>query len=269
MQPKVRYQATTLDRKRVEVIASPIDVLDWAEAVERLRTWAQWRASRYVCICNAHSVVTAFQDPPFAEVVRLADMVAPDGAPVAWMMRRMGHPNQQRIDGPDLMWSFCKAAKEGDPGIFLYGSTDETLRRLEANLLANFPALRIAGRYAPPFRELNAQEDDAVVQMINSSGAGIVWVGLGCPKQEFWMAGKKGRIDAVMVGVGAAFSIHAGNIHRAPLWMRNAGLEWLHRLAREPRRLWRRYLVTNTLFILKAAQQLAAHMMSSRTGARG
>ena len=138
----------------------------------------------------------------------------------------------------------------------LFGSTDSTLASLQRILKQRWPALRIAGAHAPPFRSLNPDEDEAAVRQINASGAHSVWVSLGCPKQELWMAAHRGRINAVMVGVGAAFDFHAGTVSRAPAWMRSNGLEWLHRLASEPRRLWRRYLVTNTLFLLGAARQL-------------
>ncbi len=154
------------------------------------------------------------------------------------------------------MLDYCAhTVRQGD-SIYLYGSTPTTLSALQAALQARFHGLRIAGAESPPFRPLTAEEDDAVVERINASGAGSVWVSLGCPKQEQWMADHRGRVQAVMVGVGAAFDFHAGNVRRAPAWMRGSGLEWLHRLASEPRRLWKRYLVTNTLFIVGAARQL-------------
>jgi N-acetylglucosaminyldiphosphoundecaprenol N-acetyl-beta-D-mannosaminyltransferase len=245
------------ERHTVSVIGSPIDALTWEHAIARIRGWARARSSRYVCICNVHSVVTASRDTAFAQVLRQADMATPDGAPVAWMMRRMGQTQQVRISGPDLMWRICASAP-ADEGAFLYGSTEQTLSLLCERLRASFPHLTISGAYSPPFRPLSDDEDERIVEMINASGAGLVWVSLGCPKQEQWMARHRGRINAVMLGVGAAFDFHAGTAPRAPLWMRNAGLEWLHRLLSEPRRLWRRYLVTNTLFILQAAKDLLA-----------
>jgi N-acetylglucosaminyldiphosphoundecaprenol N-acetyl-beta-D-mannosaminyltransferase len=238
------------------VIGSPIDTLDWALAIARIQNWAGKRESRYVCICNVHSVVTATQDEEFSRVVREADMATPDGAPVAWMLRRAGYSTQQRINGPDLMWKYCEQANSTGESIYLYGGTNETLVILQQKLAVAFPALRVAGAYSPPYRELTAEEDAAAVDAINNSGAGVVWVSLGCPKQEKWMASHRGKVHAVMVGVGAAFDYHAGTITRAPLWMQNRGLEWLHRLCSEPRRLWKRYLVTNTLFIFLAIRQL-------------
>ena len=247
----------TSPRQLGSVIGAPIDALTWSEALARISTWASVRQSRYVCICNVHSVVTARQDPSFAQVLVQADMATPDGAPVAWLMRKLGTEGQERINGPDLMWRYCGEAAQRYESIYLYGGQQATLNILERKLLAQFPGLKIAGAYSPPFRALTPEEDAAVVESINASGAGTVWVSLGCPKQEKWMAEHKGRINAVMIGVGAAFDYHAGTIQRAPLWMQHSGLEWLHRLCREPRRLWRRYLVTNTLFIVHAVSQLA------------
>lgn len=246
----------TLQRQTVRVLQAHIDAVTWDQAVSRIGIWAAHRESRYVCICNAHSVVTAGQDPAFGTVVAQADMATPDGAPVAWMMRKLGFATQQRINGPDLMWKYCAQAAQCNQSIYLYGGAEETLSILQAKLAAAFPTLRVAGAYSPPFRALTVEEDAAVVARINASDAGTVWVSLGCPKQELWMAAHRGRINAVMVGVGAAFDYHAGTIQRAPLWMQNAGLEWLHRLVSEPRRLWKRYLVTNTSFIAGAARQL-------------
>lgn len=238
--------------------AAFIDAITWPEALERIRSWSAAKESRYVCICNSHSVVTATQDPVFRKVVEAADLATPDGAPVAWMLRKLGHHNQERINGPDLMWRYLEAAATRDESIFLYGGTESTLDALKGVLATRFPDLKIAGAYSPPFRALSAEEDEAVVSMINTSGAGTVWVSLGCPKQEKWMLEHRGRISAVMLGVGAAFDYHAGTIKRAPLWMQRNGLEWLHRLSSEPRRLWRRYFVTNTLFVIGAVKQLVS-----------
>jgi len=249
-------------RSRVVVVGAAIDALSWDAALGRIAAWSAVRDSRVVCICNAHSVVSAGQDAAFARVLADADLCTPDGAPVAWMLRRLGHAGQSRINGPDLMWRCCEMAAARGDSIYLYGGTQRTLALLQDRLRAAFPGLVIAGAVSPPFRPLTAEEDAAAVQAINASGASTVWVGLGCPKQELWMAAHRGRVQAVMVGVGAAFDYHAGTVVRAPVWMQQAGLEWLHRLASEPRRLWRRYLVTNTLFVLGAAAQLLRRRFS-------
>ncbi len=238
-----------VSRKTVKVLAADIDVITWQQAVSRISGWATIHQSAYVCICNVHSVVSATQSREFEGIVNQADMATPDGAPVAWMIRNKGYGNQERINGPDLMWKYCAHAEATGESIFLYGGTQTTLDILKERLAQHFPQLNIAGMYSPPFRPLSAEEDQAVIGQINQSGAGTVWVSLGCPKQEKWMAEHKGKINAVMIGVGAAFDYHAETIVRAPLWMQRNGLEWLHRLCSEPRRLWKRYLVTNSLFI--------------------
>ncbi|PTQ81042.1 N-acetylglucosaminyldiphosphoundecaprenol N-acetyl-beta-D-mannosaminyltransferase [Nitrosospira multiformis] len=244
------------ERLTTTVLHTPIDVLTWVTAIGRIQHWAALRESRYVCICNVHSVVTATQDTFFQKVLYAADMATADGAPIAWMLRHRGFLQQQRINGPDLMWRYCEEAARRGESIYLYGSSPETLNALQDRLIKTFPRLKIAGAVSPPFRPLTDEEDQAEVARINNSGAGTVWVSLGCPKQEKWMASHKGRVNAVMIGVGAAFDYHAGTITRAPLWMQKAGLEWLVRLIHEPRRLWKRYLITNTLFIWFTLHQL-------------
>lgn len=237
------------------MLGSRIDALSSASAVEQILRWARARESRYVAICNVHVTVLASRDPDYSEIINDADMAMPDGAPVAWMLRRQGHTRQPRVSGPDLMWALCeRCAAEGLP-IYFYGSTVATLALLEQRLRTNFPTLQMTFE-SPPFRNMTAEEDLAAEARINASGAPVVFVGLGCPKQERWMAQRRGNVDAVMIGVGAAFDFHAGTLRRAPAWMREHGLEWLHRLCSEPRRLFWRYLVTNTLFVLSATWQL-------------
>jgi len=245
-----------VSRKVQPVLGANIDALAWDDAVGMLVAEGAARASRYVCICNVHSVVTTTQDPEFRRVVNDADLATPDGAPIAWALRRLGHAGQERINGPDLMWRYLAEAERLGQVVFFYGSTPATLALLEAALRRQFPRLKIGGLHAPPFRALTVEEDQAEVDMINASGAAVVFVGLGCPKQEKWMAAHRGRIRAVMVGVGAAFDYHSGAIRRAPLWWQRHGLEWLYRLLSEPRRLFRRYAVTNTLFVIGFARQL-------------
>jgi N-acetylglucosaminyldiphosphoundecaprenol N-acetyl-beta-D-mannosaminyltransferase len=247
---------TETTRQTGRVLGIHIDALGWNEAIGRLLGWARQNESRYVTICNAHVVVTASQDSAYRTVIESSDMATPDGAPVAWMLRRQGFAGQQRINGPDLTWALASSCEAEDVSVYFYGSTAETLAKLRQRLLAAFPALRVAGMESPPFRQLSLEEDSQAVERMNASGAGIVFVGLGCPKQERWMAEHRGRVQAVMIGVGAAFDFHAGTVSRAPAWMRNNGLEWLHRLASEPRRLWKRYLVTNSLFVVGAIRQL-------------
>lgn len=246
-------------RSGARILGVHVDALTWNEVQSRILCWAKDRQSRYVSVCNVHSLVTARRQAQFGTVLRQADLTTPDGMPLVWCLRKRGFPRQERIDGPELMHRLCRLAAVHGISVFLYGGTSDGLERLERRLRADMPQLRIAGRWAPPFRSLTADEQRDAAKRINDSGAGIVFVGLGCPKQEIWMHANRCLVAGVMIGVGAAFDFHAGLVRRAPPWMRRNGLEWLYRLASDPRRLWRRYLVTNSAFIVHlAAERLAA-----------
>jgi N-acetylglucosaminyldiphosphoundecaprenol N-acetyl-beta-D-mannosaminyltransferase len=255
---KTQSKASTKNvmlRDGIPVLQAFIDALTWDEAITRIANWGEAHESRYVCICNVHSVVTTTQDIEFKIAVNNADMATPDGAPIAWALRRSGYPQQERINGPDLMLKYLAEAERLQQAVFFYGSTETTLAKLRVVLARRFPKLRVGGSYAPPFHALSREEDERIVETINESGAHVVFVGLGCPKQEKWMADHRGRVRAVMVGVGAAFDYHAGVVKRAPLWWQRHGLEWLYRLGSEPRRLFKRYLTTNTLFVFGISKQ--------------
>jgi N-acetylglucosaminyldiphosphoundecaprenol N-acetyl-beta-D-mannosaminyltransferase len=252
------YDENVMPRTGQPVLEAFIDAVTWDEALARITNWGAAHESRYVCICNVHSVVTTTRDVEFKIAVNNADMATPDGAPIAWALRRLGHANQERINGPDLMMKYLKEAERLGQVVYFYGSTESTLAKLRLQLAREFPRLQIGGAVSPPFRPLTRDEDEAVVNGINASGANVVFVGLGCPKQEKWMADHRGRVNAVMIGVGAAFDYHAGVIKRAPVWWQRNGLEWLYRLGAEPRRLFKRYMVTNTLFVIGLARQLVA-----------
>lgn len=243
-------------RRGAFVLDSHINATDWDHVLADIIAWGWQHQSRYVTLCNVHSVVTASQDPEFRTVVAHADLALPDGAPVAWVMRHSGHPHQQRINGPDLTWRYLEAAEKVGQSVYFYGGSEETLVKLHARIKSSFPRLKVAGMVSPPFRELTATEDQAYIDQINQSGAHVLFVGLGCPKQEIWMAQHRGKINAVMLGVGAAFDYHAGTIQRAPAWMQKMGLEWFHRLCSEPRRLAKRYAVTNTVFVYRTLKAM-------------
>lgn len=238
------------------VLGTRIDALSWEQATGRIVRWAQAGVSRMVCLCNVHSLVTASRDRSLAAALKDSDMNTTDGAPLAWLMRRRGWPEQQQVSGPDLMWMLLSEAERLQLPVFLLGGTPLTLDKLLQAIAAAFPALTIAGSLSPPFRELGDEDNSRIANRVNNSGARLLLVGLGCPKQEKWMAAQRGRIQAVMLGVGAAFDYHAGTLLRAPVAWRRAGLEWLYRLAQEPARLARRYLVTNTLFLLALPREL-------------
>ena len=238
------------------IIGMRVDATSYDDATWRVITWARAGDSRYVCVANVHMVMEAYDAPDFRRIVNVADLVTPDGMPLVWMLHWLGVPGQERVAGPELTLRVCeRAALEGIP-VGFYGGAPEVLDNLVSNLKARLPALEVTYAYSPPFRALTPAEDSQIIKEINGSGARILFVGLGCPKQERWMAEHKGRVQAVMLGVGAAFDFHAGKVPQAPAWMQRMGLEWLFRLATEPRRLWRRYAKHNPRFVVLALMQL-------------
>lgn len=225
--------------------------MDWMQATIE----AQGRACLTAAAVNL--VMSARDDPDTRTSVLDMTLAVPDGQPLVWALRLLGHKRATRVYGPDLMASFCaRAARAGTP-MYLYGGrSPEALRLLESRLRDRFGGLRIAGGFSPPYRELSAAERDQVASEINTSGAQVVWVGTGQPKQERWMQEMRSQLDApLLVGVGAAFDFHAGLVSQAPAWMQRNGLEWLYRLSREPRRLWRRYATQNPRFVAAFARQ--------------
>lgn len=248
----VTERLNKMSSSTANLLGTRIDALGWEQVLSRILLWAGeagTESSRSVCACNVHSLVTARRDKAFADALFRADLCIPDGAPVAWLMRQTGWPEQQRISGPDLMWLLMREAERLQLPVFLLGGTITTLEKLRARLRTCFPRLRLAGQCSPAFGAMTEEDERHINRLIQTSGARLVFVGLGCPKQELWMARQQGKLNAVMIGVGAAFDYHAGTLRRAPLAWQHAGLEWLYRLGREPLRLVRRYLVTNTLFL--------------------
>ncbi len=206
----------------------------------------------YLCVSNVHTTVMSYEDEAYCAVQNGGIMAIPDGGPLSSVGRKRGFSKMERTTGPDYLKEVLNiSAKEGYHHFF-YGSTDETLKKLRKTLEETYPGVQIVGMYSPPFRKLSEEEDHEIIEMINKSNADFVWVGLGAPKQEYWMAEHQGKIRGFMVGVGAAFDYEAGNIDRAPMWMQKANLEWLYRLMQEPRRLFTRYFYTNTRFIWNA-----------------
>jgi N-acetylglucosaminyldiphosphoundecaprenol N-acetyl-beta-D-mannosaminyltransferase len=226
------------------------------EACDAIITAAHRRASGVVSAFDVHALVEASTEKELTAHVNNFGIIVPDGQPVRWALNWLHGANLQRnVRGSELMWRLCERAAEEDVSVYLYGSSSETLRKLEANLLEAFPGLTIAGAESPPFRPLTAEEDAAMIERVNSSGAGLMFVGLGCPKQDYFAAEHAQRIQGVQLCVGAAFDFHAGTKSTAPIWMQRRGLEWVFRLVQEPRRLWKRYLVSNTTFLIKLSNQ--------------
>ena len=223
--------------------------------IEEIIRLAHDRRSAYVCVANVHMTMEAHGDPVFAGIVNGADLVTPDGMPLVKALKLLYGMGQERVAGMDLLPDLLAAAEKEGLSVFLHGSTDEILQAMVRRIAGDFPRLRIAGTCSPPFRHLTAAEEEAAAARINDTGAHLVLVALGCPKQEQWMARNRGRINGVMLGLGGAFPVFAGMQKRAPAWMQRWSLEWLYRLGQEPRRLFRRYLVTNSLFMLLLARE--------------
>ena len=240
----------------VSVLGTHISVTKYISATMEVGNWAQKGESRYVCAANVHMIMEAWDSPEFREIVNSADIVTPDGMPLVWILRLKGFRELQRVYGPTLMLHVLEmSARENFP-VGFYGGSPETLKKLVERMQARYPGLNVVYSHSPPFRALNPDEDSEVVSRIKMSGVRILFIGLGCPKQERWMAEHRGQIPAVMLGVGAAFDFHAGIISQAPGWMQNVGLEWLYRFSQEPRRLWKRYLIHNPRFVVLAMMDL-------------
>ncbi len=235
--------------ERCDVCGTHYCISSVDSSVDYVKRHAADLSGRYVCFSNVHTTMMAKDDPAFREVLNHAALTFPDGNPIAAVMRRHGWLNAQRIGGPDFMEAMFRATMDGSVTHYFYGSTPETIRKLKDNLEAKYPGIIIKGLYSPPFRPLTREEDETVTQMVNNAGADLIWIGLGAPKQEKWMAGHEGRIHGVMLGVGAGFNFHAGTVKRAPKWMQKVSLEWLYRLLQDPKHLFTRYLVTNAKFL--------------------
>ena len=218
--------------------------------VDQVMHWAHQRRSAAVDFMPVHGLMEAVRNPHHRRRMNGFDLVACDGQPVRWALNRF-HDAQlpERVYGPTTMLAVCRRCAREGVGIYLYGGRPAVLEQLSYRLLAEVPELKIVGAESPPFRALTPEEDEKVVRRINASGAGVIFLGIGCPRQEVFAAEHRDRLRGVQLCVGAAFDFHAGAVRQAPGWMQRRGLEWLYRLTREPKRLWRRYLVTNSLFV--------------------
>jgi len=245
---------------RKALLLNEVNVTSYAAAAKMVVDWSGNSESRYVCIANVHVLMEAYDSPDFRSVLNHADLVTPDGVPLVWLMRLKGQRAQQRVYGPTLMLRVLEAAAQNSVPVGFYGGTPDVLRSLVKRMQGRFDGLNAAFAVSPPFAEMSNQEDADLVEQINRSGIRILFVGLGCPKQEIWMAQHRGRVNAVMLGVGAAFDFHAGVKPQAPPWVQGIGLEWLFRLSTEPRRLWKRYLYHNPRFVALAIADLLGLM---------
>ncbi|AOY78692.1 WecB/TagA/CpsF family glycosyltransferase [Moorena producens JHB] len=248
-------QTTLLPQKKL--ITSPVTALPFDAQIKQILGWASGPKSKIVCVANVHMLMEAYWYPQkFGAVLANADLVTPDGMPLVWMLRQLGIHNQNRVAGPDILLALAQQAPSRHISIFFVGSTPRVLDNMRARLNREFPRLQIAGMEPLPFRPLTATEDRELIQKVNDSGAGLVLVSLGCPKQEYWMAQHKDKIQAVMIGLGGAFLVYAGIHRRAPRFAQRIGLEWLYRLVQEPSRLSNRYYSTIPPFIYLSLKQL-------------
>jgi N-acetylglucosaminyldiphosphoundecaprenol N-acetyl-beta-D-mannosaminyltransferase len=239
-------------------------VSDMDSAVDAVLRRAQSGRGGYACLAGVHGVITAQHRPELMNAFRQAWVNFPDGEPVAWMMRKLGAPQTTRVAGPDLMPAVIEHGQDRGVRHFLFGSTPDVLEQLEQRLLERAPGARIVGTMSPPFRPLSDEEEVRIVRKIRMTGANIVWVGLGLPKQDEWMCRNAERLGPCLaLGVGAAFDFLSGTKKRAPAWMRARGLEWLHRMCSEPHRLGRRYLTTNSEFVVRASGTLIGQRQRS------
>lgn len=243
-----------MDKRKI--ISFGVSTGPYSRFVEAIAGLGRERQSSYVCVANVHMVIEAWRDREFARVVEGAEIVTPDGMPLVKALRLLYGVRQERVAGMDLMPSLLAAAEREGLAVYLYGSTEDVLAATVARMRREHPGLAVAGSWSPPFRTLTGEEDRQAVERINGTGAHLVLVALGCPKQERWMAEHQGKINAVMIGVDGAFPVYAGLQKRAPEWMCRWSLEWLLRLLQEPGRLFKRYLVTNTLFWVLLAREI-------------
>lgn len=256
---------TGVDRYRL--LDLPVSVLDMAQAIGAIDAAIAERRGGYICVRDAHGVMAAQKDGHLMDIHEKAFLVLPDGMPLVWFGRLRGHAIS-RVCGPDLMLALCAHGAGRGHRHFFYGGTDDTLVLLRKEMETRFPGLNIVGMESPPFRPITTEADPAAAAMIGEAAPDIVWVGLGSPKQEYWMRANAHLLpNAILIGVGAAFNFHAGTVRRAPVWMQRSGFEWLYRLLQEPKRTWRRYLVLAPQFLVLALREHLGLWRGRRSGA--
>jgi N-acetylglucosaminyldiphosphoundecaprenol N-acetyl-beta-D-mannosaminyltransferase len=250
-----------LPPRSVEVLGVPLALIDYERTLDWIDANVAQRGRGYICVCNVHTVMASAEDPELRSALLRSSLNVPDGQPLVWALSALGHRLETRVYGPELMARACARSAESGQRLYLYGGRNQgALVQLALNLRQRYPGVKIVGGYSPPHRALTKQERAAVVEQINATRADVVWIGIGVPKQEKWMAQLRGELDVpVLIGVGAAFDFHAGLVAQAPPWMQRLGLEWVFRLAQEPRRLWPRYTRYNPRFVRDFARELVAH----------
>lgn len=252
--------------KRKKVLSIDLSVGEYRTFVDNIIDLSLKKRSSYVCVANVHMVIESHGNSDYADIVNGAEIITPDGMPLAKMLRYLYKIKQERVAGMDIFPDLLSEAEKQKIPTYFFGSSEKVLKKIEQKALYEFPKLIIAGLFSPPFRKLSESEENEIVKKINYSNASLIFVALGCPKQEIWMKRMKGKINGVMVGVGGAFPVYAGITKRAPLWMQKTSLEWLFRMIQEPGRLWKRYLVTNSKFIFLSLIELIRIRVLKKTG---
>lgn len=231
------------------ILGVNINVTNMKDTVEILTNNLDRIRGNYICVSNVHTTVMSYENKHYKNVQNSGFMALPDGKPLSIVSKKRGFKNAERVTGPDLMEEVFKISEARGYTHYFYGSTEDTLSALKVKLNQKYPMLKVAGMYSPPFRKLTKEEDETIVKNINKESPDFIWIGLGAPKQELWMYEHKDILNGLMVGVGAGFDYHAGNISRAPKWMQRMSLEWLYRLLQDPKRLFKRYFCYNTKYL--------------------
>lgn len=233
--------------KTCNILGTNIAVTNMAETVAYIEEHIDELRGKYICVSNVHTTVTGYEEADYRNIQNTAALALPDGKPLSLYSKKHGFPEAERVTGPDLMGELF--ARDNGLRHYFYGGKEETIQVLSEKLPGEYPSLRIAGMVSPPFRPLTEEEDERELQKMNDAKADIIWIGLGAPKQERYMYEHRGKVNGVMIGVGAGFDYYAGTIKRAPMWMQKLSLEWLYRLMQDPKRLFRRYFATNFKFL--------------------
>ena len=241
--------------QRKKIITLNVSIGKYDEFIDQIIQYSENRESSYVCVSNVHMCIETYFDSNFAKEVNSANIVTPDGMPLAKAIKLIYRIKQDRVAGMDLMPDLIKKAEEKDLGVYFYGGSEEMIKQTESFVSKNYPDLKNTNFYSPPFRPLTKNEEIEIIKNINDSNANLVFVALGCPKQEKWMASMKGEINACMIGIGGALPVLIGMQKRAPMWMQKTSLEWVFRLTIEPKRLFKRYFITNSYFVFLFAKQ--------------
>jgi N-acetylglucosaminyldiphosphoundecaprenol N-acetyl-beta-D-mannosaminyltransferase len=244
------------DLSRVNILGVGVSAVNMQQALDQIDAWIRSGERHYVCVCPVHSIMECRRSPEVRRIFNSAGMVTPDGMPVVWIARHSGHPQVSRVYGPDLLLAELERSAKAGHRHFFYGGGPGVAQRLADRMRERFPGVEIVGVHEPPFAPLDQLATPATAELIDAVRPDVVWVGMSSPKQDMWMARMRPLLEApVLIAVGAAFDFHSGAVSQAPLWMQRSGLEWLHRLATDPRRLWRRYLVDNPWFLWELALQ--------------